>query len=95
MFEAVAAEWARLFPRYHGALRGLHVKRWPLAMPIYGPGHVEQVRRFWSRGQGDGQIYLCGDYLNHPWIEGSIRCGERVAALLSQAVSTAARPAST
>ena len=87
IFETVAAEWARLFPRYRGALRGLHVKRWPLAMPIYGPGHVERVREFWTRGQGDGGIYLCGDYLNHPWIEGSIRCGEKVAERLVDADS--------
>lgn len=83
IFEALAAEWGRLFPRYQGALKGLHVQRWPLAMPIYGPGHVERVRQFWSRSQGDGRVYLCGDYLNHPWVEGSIRCGERVAAMLA------------
>jgi oxygen-dependent protoporphyrinogen oxidase len=85
VFEAVAGEWARLFPRYHGALQGLHVQRWPLAMPIYGPGHVECVREFWSRGQGDGRVYLCGDYLNHPWVEGSIRCGEKVATMMLEA----------
>lgn len=79
IFEALASEWGRLFPRYEGALEGLHVQRWPLAMPIYGPGHLERVRQFWSRGQGDGGVYLCGDYLNHPWVEGSIRCGEKVA----------------
>jgi protoporphyrinogen oxidase len=82
VFEALSSEWARLFPRYEGALEGLHVQRWPLAMPIYGPGHVERVRRFWDRGQGDGRVYLCGDYLNHPWVEGSIRCGEKVAAMI-------------
>lgn len=83
VFETLATEWSRLFPRYEGALRGLHVQRWPLAMPIYGPGHVERVRQFWKRGQGDGRVYLCGDYLNHPWVEGSIRCGEKVAAMLA------------
>jgi oxygen-dependent protoporphyrinogen oxidase len=82
VFEAVAAEWARLFPRYRGALQGLHVQRWPLAMPVYSPGHVERVQRFWSEGQGDGRVYLCGDYLNHPWVEGSIRCGEKIAQLI-------------
>jgi len=85
VFEAVSAEWARLFPRYRDTLHGLHVKRWPLAMPIYGPGHVERVRQFWNRGQGDGRVYLCGDYLNHPWVEGSIRCGEKVAAMILDA----------
>jgi len=82
VFGVVAKEWGRLFPDYQGALQGLHVQRWPLAMPIYGPGHVERVRQFWHRGQGDGHIYLCGDYLNHPWVEGSIRCGEKVAGML-------------
>jgi len=83
VFEVVSEEWGRLFPRYRGAMQGLHVQRWPLAMPIYSPGHVERVRRFWSRGQGDGRVFLCGDYLNHPWVEGSIRCGEKVAAMVS------------
>jgi oxygen-dependent protoporphyrinogen oxidase len=89
IFEALAREWARLFPRYVGALEGLHVQRWPLAMPIYGPGHLERVRRFWGRGQGDGRVYLCGDYLNHPWVEGSIRCGEKVAARIRETEVTA------
>jgi len=87
IFETIASEWSRLFPRYRGALRGLHLKRWPLAMPIYGPGQVERVRDFWHRGQGDGHVYLCGDYLNHPWVEGSIRCGEKVAAMIAEAES--------
>ena len=52
VFDAVATEWARLFPRYRGALEGLHVQRWPLAMPIYEPGHVERVRGFWRRRPG-------------------------------------------
>jgi protoporphyrinogen/coproporphyrinogen III oxidase len=82
IYDVISAEWERLFPRYLGSLRGLHVQRWPLAMPIYGPGHVERVAQFWKRGQGDGRVYLCGDYLNHPWVEGSIRCGEKVAAML-------------
>jgi len=90
IFETVASEWSRLFPHYRGALRGLHVKRWPLAMPIYGPGHVERVRQFWQRGQGNGHVFLCGDYLNHPWVEGSIRCGEKVAAMITRIDSAAA-----
>jgi len=85
VFEAVSAEWTRLFPHYRAALRGLHVERWPLAMPIYGPGHVERVRQFWNCGQGAGRVYLCGDYLNHPWVEGSIRCGEKVASMVLDA----------
>jgi oxygen-dependent protoporphyrinogen oxidase len=80
----VALEWSRLFPRYAGHLRGLHVERWRDAIPIYSPAHVGRVRAFLGAasdvGQGAGDVYLCGDYLNHPWVEGSIRCGEKVAA---------------
>lgn len=86
IFHDVALEWARLFPRYAGQLRGLHVERWRHAIPIYSPQHVAGVRAFLARsdgtGQGAGGVYLCGDYLNHPWVEGSIRCGEKVSALV-------------
>jgi oxygen-dependent protoporphyrinogen oxidase len=84
VFHDVALEWSRLFPRYAGHLRGLHVERWPHAMPIYSPAHLARVRAFLAlgedSGQGAGGVFLCGDYLNHPWVEGSIRCGEKVAA---------------
>ena len=87
VFHDVALEWSRLFPRYAGHLRGLHIERWPHAMPIYSPDHVARVRAFLELGAESGQgasgIFLCGDYLNHPWVEGSIRCGEKVAGLLS------------
>lgn len=83
IFHDVALEWSRLFPRYAGRLRGLHVERWPHAIPIYSPEHVAGVRAFLARqdgaGQGAGGVFVCGDYLNHPWVEGSIRCGEKVA----------------
>ena len=83
IFHDVALEWSRLFPRYAGQLRGLHVERWPHAMPVFSPAHVAHVRAFLARSDADGQgaagIFLCGDYLNHPWVEGSLRCGENVA----------------
>jgi protoporphyrinogen oxidase len=77
-----AAELVRLFPAYAGHLAPLAVQRWPEALPVYGVGQVSRVRRFWEQGQGDGHIWLCGDYLNHPWVEGAIRCGEKVASRL-------------
>jgi protoporphyrinogen/coproporphyrinogen III oxidase len=79
---AVANELARLFPRYAGHLEPLFVQRWPDALPVYGVGQVTRVTKFWADGQGDGGIWLCGDYLNHPWVEGSVRCGEKVATRL-------------
>ena len=74
-----AAEVERLFPRYAGLLAPLFVQRWHHALPVYGVGFVTRVRAFWEEGQGDGGIWLCGDYLNHPWVEGAVRCGEKVA----------------
>jgi protoporphyrinogen/coproporphyrinogen III oxidase len=79
----VAAELVRLFPRYAGGLTPLHVQRWPAALPVYGVGQVARVRAFWAHGQGDSGVWLCGDYLNHPWVEGSVRCGEKVAARIA------------
>jgi oxygen-dependent protoporphyrinogen oxidase len=80
VFEHVARELGRLFPTYAGHATPLHVQRWPTALPVYGPGQISRVRRFWDDGQGAAGIWLCGDYLNHPWVEGAVRCGEAVAA---------------
>lgn len=58
------------------------LQRWPEAMPKFLPQYVKQVKSFWQKGQGDHDIYFCGDFLNTPWIEGSVRCGQRVAELV-------------
>lgn len=75
----VALEWARLYPRCADRMTALHVHRWSEALPIYGVGSLARIRRFWEAGQGDDGLWLCGDYLNHPWLEGAVRCGEEVA----------------
>lgn len=75
----VGTELVRLFPRYDGHVTLLHLQRWRTALPVYAQGQIARVRRFWDHGQGEGQIFLCGDYLNHPWVEGAVRCGEKVA----------------
>jgi oxygen-dependent protoporphyrinogen oxidase len=87
----VASEWGRLSPGVRGRLDGLHVQRWPEALPVYGVGHVTRVKRFLDGGQGAHGIWLCGDYLNHPWLEGSVRCGEEVAAGIRAGAATVAR----
>ncbi len=83
VLDVVAAEWFRLFPRFSGHLSGLNVHRWRSALPVYGVGHLTRVKRFWQDGQGRGGVWLCGDWLNQPWVEGSIRCGEKVAAAIT------------
>lgn len=79
----VAHEWARLFPRYRDELHPLWVQRWRHALPVHEPGSLARIRRFWEHGQGEGGVWLCGDWLNHPWVEGSVRCGEKVAERLA------------
>lgn len=83
-----AEEVGRLFPRYAGHLEPLLVQRWPEALPVYGAGHVARASAFWAGGQGQQGIWLCGDYLNHPWVEGAVRCGEKVAMRLSDRVDS-------
>ncbi|MFM2417079.1 MAG: hypothetical protein RL385_1802 [Pseudomonadota bacterium] len=80
VFDVLRNEVARLFPRFAGALTPLYLKRWAHALPVYGVGQVSRVQEFWAHGQGEGGLWLCGDYLNHPWLEGAVRCGEKVAA---------------
>lgn len=55
------------------------VKRWEHAMPKFYPGYLSAVREFLDEGQGQGSVYLAGDYLNSPWAEGAARCGVRIA----------------
>lgn len=83
VFQRVAAEWGRLFPRYIGNMVPLHVHRWSGALPVYGVGHLTRVKRFWQDGQGRDGVWLCGDWLNQPWVEGSVRCGEKIADALT------------
>ncbi|GEM_PF-694456 len=66
------------------------LQRLPISMPKYEPGYITRVAEFWKNGQaphGAGQgannVWFCGDYLNAPWVEGSVRCGQKVAAAIS------------
>jgi protoporphyrinogen/coproporphyrinogen III oxidase len=79
---AVGGEVCRMLPRFTGALAPLHVARIPEAMPIHAVGQVTRVKGFLREGQGEGGVWLAGDYLNHPWVEGAVRSGESVAAAI-------------
>lgn len=69
---------------YAGKLELFDLQRWSEAIPKYSVGYVSQVAKFWEQGQGEGNIFLCGDYLNSPWMEGSVRCGKKVAEALKR-----------
>ena len=65
------------------------LQRWPEAIPKYSHGYVTKVANFLQNGQGDNGIFLCGDYLNAPWIEGSLRGGRKVAGKVLEHLSKA------
>lgn len=75
----VARELDRVAPDANRRLLGRSVWRQAAAAPIPGVGDSARARAFWSTGQGAGRIWLCGEHLGHPWLEGAVRCAERVA----------------
>jgi oxygen-dependent protoporphyrinogen oxidase len=55
------------------------LQRWPEAIPKYDCAHIARVKAFLRDGQGRNGLYLCGDYMNAPWIEGASRSGLKAA----------------
>lgn len=60
-------------------VRPYDLQRWPEAIPKYDAPHITRVKGFLRAGQGRQGLYLCGDYLNAPWIEGASRSGLKAA----------------
>lgn len=81
IFTRVKEEFVRVCPWVSDASEVMNhdLQRWPLAMPKFAHGHLTRVAEFLAKHQGEQRVYLCGDYLNSPWTEGALRCGERVA----------------
>lgn len=82
IFSEVKQALLKVCPRLNGnahILKPYDLQRWPKAMPKFYHRYVTQVKRFWEQNQGENQVYFCGDYLNAPWVEGSILCGKKVA----------------
>lgn len=87
VFTEVRAELARVCPWVEEAdLEPFDLERWPEAMPVFYHGWIKQVAEFLPYN-GDKNIFLCGDYLNSPWTEGSLRCGQRVAQQVHNQIS--------
>ncbi len=80
IFSTVGDELARVCPWVtREELTPHDLQKWPHAMPKFAHGHITAVSEFLKDGQGEQNVFLCGDYLNGPWTEGALRCGERVA----------------
>jgi protoporphyrinogen/coproporphyrinogen III oxidase len=80
IFELVKEEWLKLADWWEGGeLESFDLERWENAMPKFKHGYLGLVKEFLENGQGDNNVWFCGDWLNSPWTEGALRCGERVA----------------
>lgn len=81
IFTLIAHELSKVCPWLNSVkqLKPHDLQRWPEAMPKFSYGHLTLVKEFLDNGQGQNNIFLSGDYLNAPWLEGALRCGQRVA----------------
>ncbi len=82
IFEVVKAELLTLNASLRDVadrVRPYDLQRWPEAIPKYDCEQIARVKEFLRDGQGGQGLYLCGDYLNAPWIEGASRSGQKVA----------------
>jgi protoporphyrinogen oxidase len=86
VFMEVKKELLRVCPHLNSgeAVQGYDLQRWPQAMPKFAPGYLKRVKYFLEQHQGENNVFLCGDYMNSLWTEGSIRGGKRTAALIMQ-----------
>jgi oxygen-dependent protoporphyrinogen oxidase len=82
IFEVVKAELLELSADLRSVADQVHaydLQRWPEALPKYDCSHIERVKSFLREGQGRDGLYLCGDYMNAPWLEGASRSGQKTA----------------
>jgi protoporphyrinogen oxidase len=82
IFAKVKEEFLRLLPIQvdrSSHIENFIVHRWSNALPKFLDDHMSRTRDFWVHGQGDQNVYLSGDYMNAPWMEGSVHCGQIIA----------------
>jgi oxygen-dependent protoporphyrinogen oxidase len=90
IFAAVIPELKKVAPwiKVDTRITPHDIERWTEAMPKFSYGHLTRVKDFLSEHQGDQNVYFCGDFMNSLWTEGSIRGGQRTAALISRKLGT-------
>lgn len=82
IWKLMQAEFIRLCPpllEHSQEVVPHELQRWREAIPKYYPGYLQKVRHFSEAHQGEQNVFFCGDYMNAPWVEGSLRCGRAVA----------------
>ncbi len=86
IFTQVKAELLKLCPWFTQTdqLQNHDLQKWPEAMPKFYAGYLTTVKDFLNNHQGENNIYLCGDYMNSLWTEGSLRGGQRTAKQMIQ-----------
>ena len=88
LFNIVKKEYPKICPWItEDMLQSHDIQRWPEALPKYYHGYITKVKEFLEDGQGDNNVFFCGDYLNSLWTEGSLRCGQRVARQISEQIA--------
>jgi len=81
IFALVKQELVRVCPWFESVdeIESFDMQKWPEAMPKFAHGHLSRVKSFLEDGQGERNVFLCGDYMNSPWTEGALRGGQRTA----------------
>ena len=82
IFEIVRVELLKLSAELRTVadrVRPYDLQRWTEAIPKYDCGQIARVKEFLRDGQGREGLFLCGDYMNAPWIEGASRSGQKTA----------------
>lgn len=81
IFTQVKLELLKVCPWFNQLeqLQNHDLQRWPEAMPKFYTGYLTVVKNYLDNHQGKNNIFLCGDYMNSLWTEGSLRGGQRTA----------------
>jgi protoporphyrinogen/coproporphyrinogen III oxidase len=86
IFSVIKSEMLKVCPwiKKEEDLENFDLQRWEYAMPKFNRGHLTRVAEFLENGQGENNIFFCGDFMNSPWTEGALRCGQRTASQISE-----------
>lgn len=73
--QVVKNELERLLPELKNYLKDIELTRWVQAIPNQRPGHVGSVAEYRESLSPEQSIFLAGDYLGTPCVEGALESG--------------------